>query len=1100
LDAAQGDTISFDQEAFPPTTPVTIDLLSSLPPVTVDELLIDGSDAWVILNGSGLSTGSGLVVNGADGVIIRGLQILGFPWDGIDLIGGATNTIIGGDRSIGLAPLGQGNLISGNAYDGIVVADEGTSGNSVLGNYIGTDATGTAALGNGRMGVFIVDGAKNNIVGGNTANTRNLISGNADIGIRCQGSGADANRIFGNLIGTDASGTAPLGNRKGVLFLSGVKENLIGGDTVTARNLISGNSQGGIQIQNSGTTDNQILGNYIGTDATGTQSLGDQPLGVGIIAGASHNVLGGDIPGAGNLISGNEIHGVEIADEGTFDNRVLGNHIGTDASGTASLGNGGTGILILDGADSNSVGGQGIGSLNLVSGNGTKGIAIQGTGTNGNKVLGNYIGTDVTGELAIGNEEGLVILGGAQENVVGGDVEGARNLISGNTQEGIVIQDTGTSHNQILGNYIGTNATGQGRLGNTEGVMLAGAQDNVVGGTTASARNIISGNSSRGILIQEEGTTGNQVLGNYIGTDVTGTQPLGNGLIGVAIIQGPTDNAVGGELTGAGNIIGGNGGDPCLSQVGYNVTIAGEGTSGNQVLGNYVGTDVAGAQSVGRTFIGIYIAQGARHNTIGGDVSGAGNLISGHGYGIVVVHAGTLDNQLLGNRIGTNIAGDQAVPNELVCSGVILGGAGVSIGSGASDNLVGGATASAGNLISGNLHGIEVYGAGSDRNHILGNRIGTDWSGAIALGNKEVGIVIGMEAKDNVVGGTAAGEANLISGNTGTGINIQDDGTTGNRVLGNYIGTDVTGMVSLGNVVGVGLVHGAKDNVVGSSEMSGRNLVSGNTEVGIGIREMGTTGNQICGNYVGSDVTGNQPLGNGEAGVRIDQGANRNTIGGIDNGEVTCLGNLIAGNGGSGIQLEGAETTSNQIAGNYIGTNISGWAIPNAEAGIHVSDGASLNTIGVANIIAHNGAAGVTLEGETTLYNTVTQNTIRQNGGLPIDWISTSTPTGPLMPPTLTNYSTLDNLLTGNTCAGCRVEVFANPTEEPAGTTFLDDVVADASGDFAVSLDPSDLPSYVAGTVTDLDGTTSEFSAGFEVSTTELDFAIYLPILVRNSG
>ena len=101
----------------------------------------------VVLDGSGLSTGDGLTIRGADGVVVRGLQILNFPGDGIVLTGGARDAVLGGDSAIGTAPLGQGNLISNNHYAGVVLEGAGTNGNQVLGNYIGTDLTGDVALG-----------------------------------------------------------------------------------------------------------------------------------------------------------------------------------------------------------------------------------------------------------------------------------------------------------------------------------------------------------------------------------------------------------------------------------------------------------------------------------------------------------------------------------------------------------------------------------------------------------------------------------------------------------------------------------------------------------------------------------------------------------------------------------------------------------------------------------------------------------------------------------------------------------------------------------------------------------------------------------------
>jgi len=344
--AVAGDTITFDAGVFPPTSPVTISLSSELPWIITDTLTIDASDAGVILDGSGLSSGTGFVVAGADGVKIRGLQIVNFPLVGVAIGSGATNTMIGGDRFIiDGGPLGQGNLISGNGIAGVWFEGSGMMNNTVLGNYIGTDVSGTAPLANAQVGVFIGWGATNNTVGGNTPGTRNLISGNGYAGVLIQNPGTSGNRVMGNYIGTDASGTARLGNEEfGVLIADGVTNNIIGGDTPGVRNLISGNGDTGVWIQNPGTSGNRVVGNYIGTDASGTAPLGNLDEGVFIGFEASENIVGGDTTGAGNLISGNGGCGVKIQGP-VVDNRVLGNYIGTNISGTAAISNALMGIL-----------------------------------------------------------------------------------------------------------------------------------------------------------------------------------------------------------------------------------------------------------------------------------------------------------------------------------------------------------------------------------------------------------------------------------------------------------------------------------------------------------------------------------------------------------------------------------------------------------------------------------------------------------------------------------------------------------------------------------------------------------------------------------
>src|SRR5207247_5057670 len=132
------------------------------------------------------------------------------------------------------------------------------------GNYIGTDLTGTVDLGNGVNGIAISQGSGGNLIGGTTAGTGNLISGNGDTGIIIVDPGSAGNVIQGNFIGTDVAGTVDLGNHAGVSIGDGASDNMIGGPEATARNIISGNECPGIAINSVRSTGNLAQGNYIG--------------------------------------------------------------------------------------------------------------------------------------------------------------------------------------------------------------------------------------------------------------------------------------------------------------------------------------------------------------------------------------------------------------------------------------------------------------------------------------------------------------------------------------------------------------------------------------------------------------------------------------------------------------------------------------------------------------------------------------------------------------------------------------------------------------------------------------------------------------------
>jgi parallel beta-helix repeat protein len=163
--AVMSDTILFDPVAFPPTNPRTISVLSELPWIEVDGLTLDASNAGVILDGSSLTEDMpGIVAVGVMGVSIRGLQIQHFAW-GIELWRGARQCTIGGNRAIGAGPTGQGNVISGNKYQGIELQDGATRDNVIIGNLIGTNRAGNAPHAND-IGIFLGRGASGNTIGG----------------------------------------------------------------------------------------------------------------------------------------------------------------------------------------------------------------------------------------------------------------------------------------------------------------------------------------------------------------------------------------------------------------------------------------------------------------------------------------------------------------------------------------------------------------------------------------------------------------------------------------------------------------------------------------------------------------------------------------------------------------------------------------------------------------------------------------------------------------------------------------------------------------------------------------------------------------------
>jgi titin len=646
--------------------------------------------------------------------------------------------------------------------------DLGTSsGNHITGNYIGTDTSGRSALPN-RVNGIVVHGS-NNTIGGTTAADRNIISGNGGPNVLLLDSSATGNVIEGNYVGTDVTGTRAVGGQSGVAgvnIVHGANHNTIGGTSAGARNVISGSTGAAVVFVDSGTNNNLVEGNYIGTTADGTAALANADRGLVIQNGSSNNTIGGTDAGARNVISGNTTRGIDIFANGTSGNQVLGNYIGTTADGTSALPNGDDGVAIDFGASANTVGGTDAGAGNLISGNLNNGVEIFAAGAANNQVLGNHIGTDVSGISALPNHSNGVAIEntGASANTVGGAAAGAGNLLSGNLGSGVSISG-GASDNVVLGNRIGTDISGATALANQAwGVVIgfgAGTSGNTVGGTSAVERNVISGNQSSGILLGQDASA-NVILGNYIGTDVSGSQALPNQGDGVTVgSSGASNNTIGGTADGAGNLISGN----TVSGVSIN-----SGATGNQVLGNRIGTDVTGSVALANQSDGVPISgTGTSDNTIGGTGAGTANVIAGNAGNGVGISAGATGNQVLGNMIGTDVSGTAALANR---------SNGVSISStGTSNNTVGGVGTSAGNLIAGNAaSGVSISGGASD-NQVLGNRIGTDVAGTTALANQAWGVVIafGAGTSANTVGGTSPGERNVISGNRFSGVFIGAD-------------------------------------------------------------------------------------------------------------------------------------------------------------------------------------------------------------------------------------------------------------------------------------------------------------------------------------
>jgi hypothetical protein len=824
----------------------------------------------------------------------------------------------------------------------------------------------------------------------------------------------------------------------------------------------------GIIMEGSGSI---VRGCFIGTNATGTTAAPNK--GSGIYIWGSGNRIGSTTTGMGNVISGNAVAGIYIQSLSGAQNTIVGNDIGTDPTSSFAIGNK-YGIEIRNKANENIIGGVSSTSGNVISGNTADGILLQDPGVVGNLIEGNSIGDDLNHTIAIPNNDGVAVSTGASGNQIGSTPLLGANDIAGNSFAGIDLTSTSTK-TIVLNNTIGANLHTTLAIPNEYGIVIDGSStSNVIGGVASGDRNIISGNSVDGIDLFGPSVSGNLLEGNYIGTNLTATSAVPNGA-GIVLESGVKNAVIGGSVISDGNVISGN--------TDYGIEISDSSTTGNKVENNFIGTSAAGTASVGNGE-GVLIDLSATKNIIGG--SGVGNVIGGNGTGVDIENADTTGNLVEGNEIGLNKSNTPIANSN-----------GVVIGSGATQNTVGGGTnVKFMNFISGNTNdGVDITGSGTNKNTVAGNSIGTNIGQSVVVANGS-GVVVEAGASSNIIGGTVADAGNLISGN-GTGVLIQDQGTTLNSVEFDDIGTDFTGTVAIPNGVGISILNGAYNNTIGApkagniisgnsavaieifgdntsgnlvqddsigTDISGEtalantagiqisfgatnntitsNIISGNTQFGVEIALPWTSGNMVEKNMVGLDKTGGKAIANG-VGVVLTGGANYNTIGGIN------AGNDISGNSADGVVIQGSGTSFNNVEGNLIGIPILDGTIGNGNDGVLITNGASYNTIGgiqigEGNLIDYNGGDGVFIGGlpgdeashSTGDGNAVLSNSINGNAGLGID-LGTSSDT--LTAPTLSsatlalNQLTLSGIINAPTNEDFRVEVFVSPSTANGG-------------------------------------------------------------------
>jgi hypothetical protein len=936
---------------------------------------IAGSGPQTIAVGSDPSAANQSLPAISKQVLLDGWSQGGAGYQGPPLIvlNGASAGFIGGGLMLQAGSDGstvRGLVVQEFFGDGLLV--NGASGVLIVGNYLGTDASGTAADGNRGSGLHLAGGATANTVGGTTVAAANLISGNSFAnGLDLSDATTSGNVVLGNRIGTDRTGTLALGNNIGVDIGSGATANTIGGVAPGAGNVVSGNRAIGVSFD-SGARGNVVLGNRIGTDLTGTVAVGNTG-GVFLGGQVTANTIGGTVPGAGNVISGNGFEGIGISDGGTSGNVIQGNLIGTDITGLARLGNASDGVWALSNASPNTIGGTAPGAGNVISGNGANGVDLVG-GASGFVLLGNLIGTDKTGLAVLGNAHDGILIGN-DHNEIGGTAAGSGNVISGNGANGVEISSINASGNAVQGNVIGTDITGTVALGNADNGVLVNnsANANTIGGTAAGAGNLVSGNGKAGVRVGDDEittvlgipTSANVVLGNHIGTDMGGTEPLGNVQAGVRLDTGAAQNTVGGTAAGSGNVIAFNG---------KGVVVAGSISTGDSVLGNSIiygntgpgidlgddgptpnGANPRNFPNHGQNSPTLTALSYAR---VSGTLSSSSNssfrlefFASPPAAGVHEGESllGSLDVTTDGTGTVSFTAPVVAIPPDFVVTATAT-------------NL---ATGDTSEFSPGLLFQATVYVVTTAKD---------------ALGDAAPGELTLRDAL-TAVDGTPSGNARVagaaqniiefaIPGSGPHTILVGSDPSAASLplpVIGNSVFLDGWSQGGAG-YVGVPLVvlsgghAGAAADGLQVNAGAGKSVVRGlaiQQFNGNGVELRGASGVQIVGNLIGT-------VRNGLDGVLLDAGATNNTIGG------SGASNVFSNNGLNGIELAGPGTSGNVVLSNFIGTDSSGSSsLGNGADGVRIDTGAAQNTvggtaIGAGNVIAYNAKGVVVADSAST--------------------------------------------------------------------------------------------------------------------------------------
>ena len=720
-------------------------------------------------------------------------------------------------------------------------------------------------------------------------------------------------------------------------------------------------------------------------------------------------------------------HGMELCylETGANNNMIDGNFFGTNNGVGINSSNNGSNIRIENGANANIIGTNGdgdsdLGELNIIGDAEIDGITISGNGTDNNTMKGNYIGVQLNGQNDFGNTGfGIRIHNGASNNLVGSDNNDTveENIIAFNGNAGISIEDDATDGNTLSFNSFFDNGglaidlENNGITANDGGDTDDGANNEVnfpviessdVTATGVTLSGTLDLDTAEDLAIIEIYEVDADGLGAGEGkTFVTSVVPNSSGDWSVNTANIELNDVISAITTD----INGN-----TSEFSTNYTVIDN-------LLSFEGTIFEEVNFDGRT--GTAFEQGVDkelENVVVELYSSTGTFLDSdttNSSGAYFLESASLDGtgDFIVRTVTSSFQDAPVIPNGGLNGGLTAIPEQVFESNGETDN--GGAGAFGGN-IRGNddTFLLETEGVGNVNVAITvtsedSTKTGIDFgfnytivthTGTTGVGSLEQAIINAnaIEGANEILFdtvGTLALSADLpiINDLTG-GVAIRGYSSPGASKNTNEINSlnAVFGFEIDGEIIGAGsffTLTSAENTIEGL-------VISGDPEDAILITGTGASNNNIFGNYIGTDSGGTIDNGNGDFGIRIENGASSNTIGTNNDGDNDAgERNLISGNDGGGIIITGTGSESNVISGNLIGLQRDAvLPLENLGNGIYITSGADNNIIGAQNWdtierneIVTNSGAGVFIEGENTTGNRISQNRIYQNRDLGID-------------------------------------------------------------------------------------------------------------------